>query len=356
MDTSRDEPRDNPKITAIRRLQDQVDRQGSPLRQIQQMQNLANRYTADSRPESFARAFDYQREIQEVLKYSAVPKHVQEIIDGSSISAQFKRVMEQQLVNPTFPALVRYSDIIRRANDLALGLKPISEHQKMLERLRYQSLGGFAAVDFTRHLEEANPALRAIEEARKSFDRFWSTLRDIDFSQFEASAVDEQEAEEAAESITKEAAEQKSFQAAVERIVSAIQSQQKPAVQLLLWLIFCKTLEVLYTVTLTVLITPTAQTVLGDSPQAAKKAIQEKARTAAGSPLLLVEYRYVTAKVLIVRQNPKALSPELGRLSFGKAVKLLKKENDFALVLWTDSESGAEIQGWVFARHLGKFN
>ena len=44
------------------------------------------------------------------------------------------------------------------------------------------------------------------------------------------------------------------------------------------------------------------------------------------------------------------------RLSFGKAVKLMKKERDFALVAWTDKESGAEIQGWVFARYLGKFN
>lgn len=41
---------------------------------------------------------------------------------------------------------------------------------------------------------------------------------------------------------------------------------------------------------------------------------------------------------------------------FGKAVKLVKKDKDFALVLWTDKESGVEIQGWVFARYLAKFN
>jgi hypothetical protein len=40
---------------------------------------------------------------------------------------------------------------------------------------------------------------------------------------------------------------------------------------------------------------------------------------------------------------------------WGRAVKLLKKEKDFALVLWTDDASGAEIQGLAFARYLGKF-
>jgi hypothetical protein len=59
-------------------------------------------------------------------------------------------------------------------------------------------------------------------------------------------------------------------------------------------------------------------------------------RGAIGSPELLMEYRYVSAKVLIVRQNPKARFPELARLAFGKPVKLLKKERDFALIIWSD--------------------
>lgn len=98
-----------------------------------------------------------------------------------------------------------------------------------------------------------------------------------------------------------------------------------------------------------------APAVLGESPQVARKTVQELARTAVGSPQLLAEYRYVSATLLIVRQNPKARSPEVGRLSFGKAVLLLKKEKGFALILWTDAESGAEIQGWVFSRYLGRF-
>jgi hypothetical protein len=95
---------------------------------------------------------------------------------------------------------------------------------------------------------------------------------------------------------------------------------------------------------------------LGESPQAAKKSVQENARATVGSIEILAEYRYVTAKTLSVRQNTKARSSEIGCLSFGIAVRLLKKEKDFALVRWTDKDSGAEIQGWVFSRYLGKFN
>lgn len=98
-----------------------------------------------------------------------------------------------------------------------------------------------------------------------------------------------------------------------------------------------------------------APAVLGESPQAAKKSVQESARAVVGSPELLAEYRYVSAKELTVRQNPNARSPVIARFSFGKPVKLVKKENDFALVVWSDKESGAEVQGWVFARYLGKF-
>ena len=96
--------------------------------------------------------------------------------------------------------------------------------------------------------------------------------------------------------------------------------------------------------------------VLGESPQAAKKNVQENARFAVGSLELLDEYRFVSTTVLIVRQNPGALSPEIGRLSFSKPVRLLKRDKAFALVLWSDKDSGAEIQGWVFARYLEKFN
>lgn len=350
-----------------------------PLRQIQEVQDLVKRFSSDYQLEALERQLHPYRQMQEVLERSVVPKHLQQIIDGSSIAAQAKRITEQQFPRGMFDSLGPYDDNIRRAAGLTIrdeairraagldaisdiakhyarDLKPISEHQEMLEKLRRQAYGGLSAVEFARRLEQANPVLQAMEEAKRSLDRLWPTFREIDFRQLEASEAEEQETKQAAQSITQIAAEQETLQNAVERIVLAIQAQQKPTVQLMLWLFFRKVLDLLIAGAVGAAMGHYAPAVLGESPQGAKKAVQESARVAVGSPQLLVEYRYVSARVLIVRQNPKARSPEVGRLSFGKAVKLLKKEKGFALVVWTDKESDAEIQGWVFSRHLGKFN
>ncbi len=143
---------------------------------------------------------------------------------------------------------------------------------------------------------------------------------------------------------------------AVDQIIATIEAQQHPAVRFLLWLYFKKMMELLIAGAIGVVMSQYAPNVLGQSPQADTKAVKEIARQAIGAPELLMEYRYVSAKVVIVRQNPKARSPELARLAFGKPVKLLKKERGFALVAWSDKEAGVEIQGWVFSRYLAKFN
>ena len=234
-------------------------------------------------------------------------------------------------------------------------LQPISQSEKLLEQLNRQSFGGLTARDFASQLAGSNSAFHAIQEARKSLERLLPTFRDIDFKDFEPSEEDEQETNQAAESIARAVAGDESIQKAFERIVIAIQAEKRPAVQLRLWLIFCKVIDWLVAVAIGVYMGHIAPVVLGESPQAAKKEIQAIARVAVGSAEILAEYRYVSAKVLIVRQNPKARSPWVGRLPFGRAVKLLKKEKDFALVLWTDQDSGSVIQGWVFSRYLSKF-
>ncbi|OGA15721.1 MAG: hypothetical protein A3H32_04845 [Betaproteobacteria bacterium RIFCSPLOWO2_02_FULL_63_19] len=126
--------------------------------------------------------------------------------------------------------------------------------------------------------------------------------------------------------------------------------------QLILFLFFRRVLDWLIGGAIGAVLGYCVPHVLGESPQTASKAVKQIAREAVGAPELLVEYRYIAAKVLIVRRNPRALSPEVGRLTFGKVVKLVRKDKDSTLVLWTDKESGAEIQGWVFSRYLGNFN
>lgn len=379
MNTTFDEPLSRPKKTALEQFHEQLERQMGPLHRIKEMQNLVKRYSPGYQLNELTRQFEPHRQMQEMMERSVLPKHLQSIIDGSSI-AQAKRMMEQYFPDYKFASLGLYNDTFRRAAGLTnknatvrwaevldsstsnvakrygQHLKPISEHQETLRILQRQAFGGLSAVEYARKLEEENPAFRAIAEAKKSLDRLWPMFRDIDVSQFEVTEKDEQETKHIAESITQATVDQESFQQAVERVVLAIEAQQKPAVRLMLWVFFLKVMDWLISGAVGAAMGHYAPVVLGESPQAAKKAVQENARTAVGSPQLLVEYRYVSAKVLIVRMNPRARSPEVGRLSFGKAVKLQKKEKDFALVLWTDKESGAEVQGWVLSRYLGRFS
>ena len=234
-------------------------------------------------------------------------------------------------------------------------LRLASQSQELLAQLNRQSFGGLTARDFASQLAGSNSAFHAIQEARKSLDRLLPTFRNIDFKDFEPSEEDEQETNQAAKSIARTATDDESIQKAFERVVVVIQEQPKLTVKLMLWFFFGKVLESLIEAALSAVIAHLAPGVLGESPQAAKKEIQAIARISVGSAKILAEYRYVSAKALIVRQNPKASSPEVGRLPFGRLVKLLKKEKDFALVIWTDEDSGSVIQGWVFSRYLSKF-
>jgi hypothetical protein len=325
-------------------------------------------------------------------------------VDDTSIAAQAKRFMEQTLPKDTFAGLGRKNDAflkaaglaaddtafrraagltalgdeaVRRMAGLTIGdealkraagfttigdvakqyeqfLKPVWEQDLVGRAYRDSAVGG-TAKEIAKWLEQANPVFREMEAAKKSLDDLWRTFGGIDLSHVEADEEEEEEAAQAAQAITLAAVTEPTLKEAVDQIVAAIEAQQHPAVKVLLWLYFKKVMEWLITGAIGAVMGYYAPNVLG-SPQAEAKAVKEIARQAVGAPELLLEYRYVSAKVLIVRQNPRARSPEVGRLTFGKAVKLVKKEKDFALVLWTDKESGAEIQGWVFARYLAKFS
>lgn len=342
MNTTFDEPPDKPKKNAFQQIQEQIEHQMRPFRQIEEMQNLVKRHSSDYQLKEFARQFEPHRKIREMVERSSSPKHIQDIIDESSIFTQAKRMMEQYIPANAIAGIGIHKDAIRQVAEMSESIR--------------RAAGLDFANDLTRKFTESNSAFRAIEEAQKSLNRLLPTFRDINLEQFEASEEDNQETNQVVESINRAATEQESIQQVVDLIVSAIQTQNKPTVRLMLWRFFCKILELLLAGIIATSMTHYAPAVLGESPQAAKKAIQESARAAIGSAEIRSEYRYVSVTTLIVRQNPKARSPEVGRLSFSKLVKLLKKENDFALVIWTDQESGAEIQGWVFSRYLGKLN
>jgi hypothetical protein len=253
MYTPFDEPPDRPKKTALQQIQEQIESQMRPLRQIEEMQNLVKRHSSDYQLKELARQFEPHRQIQEILGRSAISKYIQDNIDGSSIFAQAKSMLEQHLPKNVLAGIGIDNDTIRRVAGLDFAnninkqyerhLKSASEHQEMLEKLRRQTFGGLAASDFTHHLTESNSAFRAFEEAQKSLNRLLPSFGDINLEQFEASEEDKLETNQAVESITRAAPEQESIQEAVDRIVIAIQAQRNPTVQLMMWLIIRKVLD-----------------------------------------------------------------------------------------------------------------
>jgi len=350
------------KKTALEKMYEDIERQLAPIRQIHEMQDLARRYSHEYQALTLLKQFEPERQLREMLERTAIPKRVQEMLDGTSIAAQAQRMLE-----PYFPKYlqVQIADIPRIAAEMDSAseatkayekyLKPVTAQQELVEKLQRQTLSGLSVQDFARQFEQA-PAFAAMEAAKKSLDTLWSSFRNIDFSAYEADEEATKAAEAAAQSITQAASKEPTLKEAVDQIIAAIQAQQQPAVQLILFLFFRKMLDWLIAGAIGTVMAYYAPQLLDEIPHSASKAVKEKVREAVGVPELLAEYRYVSAKVLIVRQNPRALSPEVGRLTFGKAVRLIKKDKNFALVLWTDKESRAEIQGWVFSRYLGNFN
>jgi hypothetical protein len=350
------------------KMHEQIERQMRPLHQIEDIQNLAKRHTSNYQVQELLRQF-------EPLYSSAATKHFQDILGGASFATLKRGLIEEQSLKDALAArgldskTIRQTTVLNKSmmltTDLDLRidlvkqydsyLKPISQHQELLEHLDRQSFGGVMARDLVRQLVGSNSAFSAIEEARKSLDRLLPTFLELELKGFEPSADDDHEVKVAAKVIIRTSAEQESIQKAFDCIVTAIEAQQKPTVQLMLFWFFRKLLDWLIAGAIGAAMGYYAPGVLGDSPQAAKKAIHESARVAVGSLEILADYRYVSIKVLIVRRNPCARSSEVGNLPFGRVVKLLKKEKDFSLVIWTDKDTDTEIQGWVFSRYLGKF-
>ena len=93
----------------------------------------------------------------------------------------------------------------------------------------------------------------------------------------------------------------------------------------------------------------------GAATQSANKQVKEAAREAVGDLRLLHDYRFVTAQSLAVRAEPKARGQTLGQLRLGQTVHVLGKERDFTLVTWRSEDGNAQLQGWVFSRHLKRF-
>lgn len=86
------------------------------------------------------------------------------------------------------------------------------------------------------------------------------------------------------------------------------------------------------------------------------KSVQQAARDSRVPPHVISSFRFVTSQTLPVRVNGRIKSPIIGTLRFPQPVEILKKEGDWTLIHYSDSENQVELQGWVLSRYLKKFN
>lgn len=351
--------------TEFHKLQERMQNGLKPLQNMEYLLKLA---APTHQLQELLRQLEPNRHIHEMFQRSAVPPMFQDLFAASSIAVQAKSMLDQHLPLNALASLKAYDDVFSIAaapnsfTELSKQyegyLKPLLSQQNHFDQMNRRLHGGFTGNEFALQLHQQNSTFKAMEDARSSLNRLWNHFADIDFSRFEADITEEQEAYSAIEQINVAATSEPTLQEALHQILAAIDAQQHPAVKVLLWFYFKKFLETLFGGAVgavlgfyfTSAMTPSA------SPQEEKKVVKTIARQVVGAPEFLTEYRYVSAKVLIVRQNARSRSPEIARLTFGKPVQLIKKEKDFALVAWNDRESGAEVQGWVFARYLNKFN
>ncbi len=221
--------------------------------------------------------------------------------------------------------------------------------------------GAFQSVEAARrwHQDQAESnSLRSMLSALKAASQGIgpdeaSVVEDLRGSVEDASAAAEQ-----LQGIVADAAHEYSLKDAAEHIVRAIEATQEPFRKKVLYFMVLPMLFVL----LGAVINPFAdfhikKSLESSSPQGDTKAVKHAAREAVGDLQVVSEFRFVSSKApLSVRFRASARSPVLGSLRFGQAVRVLKQERDFTLIVWVDRANQLEIQGWVFSRYLKRFD
>ncbi|MGE8318340.1 MAG: SH3 domain-containing protein [Comamonas sp.] len=308
--------------------------------------------------------------ILNAMRTPNIPDHISAVMNGSGLSERTRKIVMGDIFDKAkfhrasidsvtgFSSRNKADALIRQLTGMsalakidALGLSfPPDQHAPL--KLFEKFAGINKASDYLRDL---NPGLHAMLEARKTLDGLWPDFKNFDHSNFQLSEEDEAEFNSATESIAHTEGIKEGVQQFVEQAAGVISKQKNPHIRSTLLWILCKIIDLLLNGAVGAAMGYYAPTVLGNSPQGEKKAVQQNARDLIGSSDWLREHRFVSSKSLAVRLNPKSRSPEIGRLHFGYTVYVLKKQGDFSLIQWKDKDGDFEMQGWVFSRYLEKF-
>lgn len=159
-----------------------------------------------------------------------------------------------------------------------------------------------------------------------------------------------------AHGIAEAAGKEVTLDGALKTILEAIRDAKEPETQKWLWFILVPLIFMLLQAFVNPLADVYVKKWLGESEQESKKQINVRAVEAVGDKSWLSEHRYVARKSLKVTSNASAGSPEVGKLEYGQAVRVVEKRGDFTLVVWTSSDGEGSVRGWVFSRYLKRFS
>jgi Bacterial SH3 domain len=142
---------------------------------------------------------------------------------------------------------------------------------------------------------------------------------------------------------------------AVARIVTEIQGlKTSPLKQILTWLIFPIIVALIMSL-VTPMVSFHVNAYLNADRRKLEKDIKKQAVATVVDASQLKALRFVSSDRLAVRKKPSGKSPTLGVLHFGHLVVLLERDRSWARVAWSDEDNGLQLQGWVYARYLKKF-
>ncbi|TFZ08932.1 hypothetical protein [Ramlibacter humi] len=91
-----------------------------------------------------------------------------------------------------------------------------------------------------------------------------------------------------------------------------------------------------------------------DSPQGRKKRARQEAVAAVGGTSVLAEFRMVSTQNLVVRASAAAKGKKVAALSFGTAIRVLRRAGAFTLIEWSSGDGS--VTGWVYTRYLKRFD
>lgn len=230
--------------------------------------------------------------------------------------------------------------IARTAELVETWPRPFQEVQRALEQFQ-GSISSRAAASLLRSFESAS---------------FNEALRELDASgPFDFNVDVRPQAEQSVREMVSEASGQSTPEALLSEILEAIKKIPDSRLQKVVCVVFIPLLLMLISVALAPVSDFYIKKWLEGPKQEAKKQVVEAASAAIGDLRILAEHRFVTAKTLVVRLNPSSRSPAVADLHFGQTVRVLRKQKDFTLVLWTGPGGNEQIQGWVYSRYLNRF-